>query len=147
MLPEPKQFCNTIGTTLQALEEGTPWANKAELYIQLMKEAVRKDMQVANSPLAFWDYCIEKHAQIYNMTAKDHFKICGSNPHTFTTGEEGEILSLCQYTWYDWCYYQEHTAHFPYNQEVLGRALGSAKGKSNEMAQWVLKANGNIIPC
>ena len=147
MLPELKQFCNTIGTTLQALEEGTPWANKAELYIQLMKEAVRKDMQVANSPLAFWDCCIERHAQIYNMTARDHFKICGSNPHTLTTGEEGEILSLCQYTWYDWCYYQEHTVCFPYNQEVLGRVLGPAKGKGNEMAQWVLKANGIIIPC
>ena len=28
MSPELKQFCNTIGTTLWALEEGTPWANK-----------------------------------------------------------------------------------------------------------------------
>ena len=32
---EAQQFCNTIGTTLQALEEGTPWFNKAELYIKL----------------------------------------------------------------------------------------------------------------
>ena len=81
------------------------------------------------------------------MTARDHFKIHGSNPHTLTTGEEGDILNLCQYAWYDCCYYQEHTVHFPYNQEVLGRVLGPAKGKGNKMAQWVLKANGNIIPC
>jgi hypothetical protein len=26
-----KRFCNEIGTTLRVLEEGTPWANKAEL--------------------------------------------------------------------------------------------------------------------
>ena len=91
MLPELKQFCNMIRTTLWALEEGTPWANKAELYIKLMKEAIRKDMQVANSPLAFWDYCIERCTRIYNMTARDHFKIRGSNPHTLTTGEEGDI--------------------------------------------------------
>ena len=35
-----KQFCNDIGTSLHALEEGTHWANKAELYIGLIKEAV-----------------------------------------------------------------------------------------------------------
>ena len=28
-----QKFCNNIGTTLQALEEGTPWSNKAELYM------------------------------------------------------------------------------------------------------------------
>ena len=36
-----QKFCNNIGTTLWALEEGTPWSNKAELYIGLLKEAVR----------------------------------------------------------------------------------------------------------
>jgi hypothetical protein len=30
--------------------------------------------------------------------------------------------------------------------EVLGRVLGPAKGKGNEMAQWLLKANGNVVP-
>ena len=50
-----KQFCNVVGTMLIALEEGTPWFNKAELYIKLMKEAVRKDMREADSPLPFWD--------------------------------------------------------------------------------------------
>jgi hypothetical protein len=45
---EVKAFCNDIGSTLRALEEGTPWANKAELYIGLLKEAVRKDMKDQN---------------------------------------------------------------------------------------------------
>ena len=46
-------FCNMISTTLRVLEEGTPWSNKAELYIKLMKEAVRKDMKESNCPLRF----------------------------------------------------------------------------------------------
>jgi hypothetical protein len=29
MSKEVKAFCNEIGSTLRALEEGTPWANKA----------------------------------------------------------------------------------------------------------------------
>ena len=143
---EVKQFCNTIGTTLRALEEGTPWANKAELYIKLMKEAVHKDMRVANSPLPFWDYCLEHRVRIYNMMACDNLKIRGTNPHTATLGVEGNISNLCQYSWYDWYYYCDQIAKFPHNQEVLGCVLGPAHGEGNEMAQWVLKANGNVVP-
>ena len=55
-----RKFCNNIGTTLWALEEGTPWSNKAELYIGLLKEAVRKDMHESNSPMSLWDYCVER---------------------------------------------------------------------------------------
>ena len=35
---------------------------------------------------------------------------------------------------------------FPYNREVLGKVLGPATGEGNEMAQWILKANGNVVP-
>ena len=28
---------------------------------------------------------------------------------------------------------------------MLGRVLGPAKGAGNEMAQWILKVNGNVI--
>jgi hypothetical protein len=99
-----RKFLGEIGTTLRVLEEGTPWANKAELYIGLIKEAVRKDMKDSNCPLAFWDYCVERRARINNMTAKDMFKLHGSNAHTALTGDEGDISNLCQYKWYDWCY-------------------------------------------
>jgi hypothetical protein len=55
-----KRFCQEIGTTLRILEERTPWANKAELYIGLIKEAVRKDVKDSSCPLAFWNYCVER---------------------------------------------------------------------------------------
>ena len=58
-----RKFCNDIGTTLQALEEGTPGSNKAELYIGLLKEAVQKDMHESDSPMCLWDYCMEKQDQ------------------------------------------------------------------------------------
>ena len=41
---EVREFCTQIGTTLKVLEAETQWANRAELYIGLIKEAVRKDM-------------------------------------------------------------------------------------------------------
>jgi hypothetical protein len=141
-----RKFCNEIGTTLRALEEGTQWANRAELYIGLIKAAVRKDMKESNSPLVFWDYCVERRARINNLTAKDLFQLHGSNAHTATLGEDGDISNLCRYGWYEWCYFLEQKNAFPYNREVLGRVLGPARGAGNEMAQWVLKPNGNVVP-
>ena len=86
---------------LHVLEEGTPWANKAELYIGLIKEAVWNDMKDSNCPLAFWDYCVERRAQINNMMAKDMFKLHGSNAHMALVGDEGDISDLCQFGWYE----------------------------------------------
>jgi hypothetical protein len=63
-----------------------------------------------------------------------------------TTGEEGDISNLCQYDWYDWCYFRDQKELLPFKKEVLGRVLGPAKGEGNEMAQWILKANGNVVP-
>ena len=81
-----------------------------------------------------------------NLTAKDAFRIHGSTPHTIITGDEGEISDLCQYTWYEWCYFRNQTAGFPNSKEVLGRVLGPARGLGNEMAQWILKENGRVVP-
>ena len=107
MSSEVKKFCKDIGTTLRALEEGTPWSNRAELYIGLIKEAVRKDMCKSNSPLCCWAYSVERRARINNLTAKNAFRLRGSTPHTLTTGDEGDISNLCQYVWYEWCYFRD----------------------------------------
>ena len=141
-----KKFCQEIGTSLRFIEEGTPWANKAELYIGILKEAVRKDMKDSDCPLVLWDYCVERRARINNLTAKDLFQLHGTNAYTALTSEEGDISNLCQFGFYDWCYFREQKASFPFNKEMLGRVLGPAKGEGNEMAQWVLKANGRIVP-
>jgi hypothetical protein len=137
-----RKFCSEIGTTLRILEEGTPWANKAELYIGLIKEAVRKDMKESDCPLSLWDYCVERRARINNLTAKTMFKLHGTNAYTALTGEEGDISNLCQFKWYEWCYYREHKEGFPLTREILGRVLGPATGAGNKMCQWILKTNG-----
>ena len=93
-------------------------------------------MKEANCPLHFWDYCLERRVRIYNLTSRDHIKVRGSNPYTETFGEQGDISNLCQFRWYDWCYFRDHKAPFPHNQEVLGRVLGPARGEGNELSQW-----------
>ena len=141
-----KQFCHEIGTTLRHLEESTQWANLAELYIGLTKESIRKDMQESDSPIVLWDYCAERRARINNLTARNLFQLEGQNPHLATFGEEGDISNICDFKWFEWCYFRQQKAGFPLPSRELGRVLGPSKNAGNEMAQWVLQANGQIVP-
>ena len=50
------KFLSDIGSTLRVLEKETCWANKAELYIGIMKETVQKNMGTSSCPPSFWDY-------------------------------------------------------------------------------------------
>ena len=145
---EVKAFLNKIGTTLKILEQGTQWANRAELYVGLIKQAVRKDMREAQSPLVLWDYCAERRALIFSVTARDLFQLQGSNPHTATFGETADISNLCQFGWYEWCWFYDDSsaAKFPFDKAMLGRCLGPSKNEGNEMTQWVLKHNAQVVP-
>ena len=146
MSREVRSLCHKMGTTLRILEKDTPWSNRAELYIGLLKESVRKDLKFSNSPLAFWDYCAERRAQIATLTARPLPQLQNATPHYDITGTHGDISSLGQFEWYEWVYYREGSAPFPLPREVLGRTLGPARGEGNEMAQWILKSNGNVVP-
>ena len=97
-----KEFCTPIGTTLRILEAKTQWANRAELYVGLIKEATRKDMRATGSPLVLWDYCMERRALIFQITAKKLFQLNGTNPHTMTFGTDADISHLRQFGWYEW---------------------------------------------
>ena len=72
-----KDFLNKIATTLRLLEHNTQWANRAELYVGLVKDAVRKDMHSSGSPLVLWDYAAERRAAIMCLTARDLFQLQG----------------------------------------------------------------------
>ena len=85
---------------MKLLEQGTQWENRAELYVGLVKEAVRKDIRLSHSTLVIWDYAAERRADIMSLTARDMFQLQARNPHTATFGEEGDISHLCQYVWY-----------------------------------------------
>ena len=102
---EVMDFCNKIGTTLRLLEQNTQWANCAELYVGLMKEAERKDIRLTGSPLVLWDFAEEQGAAIIYLTARDLFQLQRSNTYTATFGEEGDISNLCQFGWYEWVYF------------------------------------------
>ena len=142
-----KKFAHKVGMTLRFLKESTQWANRAELYIGFFKEAVRNDLRRSNAPMALWDYCAERRALIHNVLPKELFQLNGSNPTAMTLGVQPDISNLCQYDWYDWCYYRhESNSDWPHQKESVGRVLGPFKNKGNEMAQAILQMNGTVVP-
>ena len=97
-----KRFLNSIGTTLRVLQQGTPWLNRAELYVGILKEAICKDMRSSKAPLAFWDYCLERRARINNLIAKDSFKLHdGMTAHEDIHGEKGDISDVSLFNFYE----------------------------------------------
>ena len=140
-----KRFCDQVGTTLRALERHTPWANRAELYIGILKEAVRKDLRLSNAPMRLWDYAIERRAMIHNLIPRPLFQNKGMSPHEVTFGSQGDISNLSSFGWYEWVYYRDFGS-FPENREKLGRALGPSINDGNEMAQYVLTSKATVIP-
>ena len=80
----------------------------------------------ADSPIIFWDYCIERRAMIENSMAKDNYLLKGSVPHSYMTGEMTDISNLCVYNWYEWIKFRKVGEQYPYPTEWLGRCLGPA---------------------
>ena len=146
---EVRRFLYEVGTTLRVLERGTQWANLAERFIGLLKNGTRADLRESNAPMILWDYCLERRVQIMNLTARDTHKLRGLNPYTVTMGDQGDISNLCNFGWFEWCYYKEDRTprfKYPHALDKLGRCLGPSKNEGNEMAQWVLTQTGSIVP-
>ena len=67
------------------------------------------------------------------------------NPYMATLGQMGNISNLCQFVWYEWVYFHQKTAAFTFQKEELGICLGPTKNDGNEMCQWVLQKNGQVV--
>ena len=139
-----RRFCDQVGTTLRILEAHTPWANRAELYIGILKEAVRKDLRASNAPMVLWDYAMERRARIHNVLPRPLFQNKGLAPHVATFGVPGDISNICNFGWYEWIYFRDESS-FPANKEKLGRILGPLPNEGNEMAQAILNSSGKVI--
>ena len=94
------------------LEEHTQWANLAELYIGLTKEPIRKYMQESYSPLILCDYCAKRGARINILTARNLFQLKVQNPTMATLGKEVDISNICNFQWFERCYFRDQGESF-----------------------------------
>ena len=78
--------------------------------------------------MRLWDYCAERRDKIHNITPRNLFQLNGDIPKVATHGAKGDISNICQFGWYDWCYFQEEgKVEFPFQKQQLGRVIGPMK--------------------
>ncbi len=87
-------------------------------------------MQATGSPLVLWDYCMERRALIFQITAKELFQLNGTNPHTMTFGMDADILNLCRFGWYEW----------DFSEKIKQVFLSRKSGLANASAQLEMRA-------
>ena len=142
---EVKRLCDQFGTTLKILEAGTPWANRAELYIGWLKEAVRKDLRASNAPMVLWDYAIQRRASIHNDVPRTLLQADGQMPHVSNFGFQGDISNLCTFGWHKWVYYRDGGS-FPKNKDFLKSALSHQEWREwYGTSYYECKSKGNFL--
>lgn len=94
-------LCNEAGCQLYELAKDTLVANHAEHYIQMLKDATKKDLVISNCPMIFWDYCIERRAKIINAVTKDNPHLQGQVPEMKMTGQPCDISHICEFEWHE----------------------------------------------
>ena len=88
---------------------------------------------------------MEYKARVNNVTATSLYQLGTVTPYQTIYKTEPDTNNLCQFRFYDWGYYQEETAKFPFPSQILGRVLWTCEDVWNEMAVWILRVDGRII--
>ena len=112
-------LCNEVGCHVVELEKGTPAANRAERAIKTLKDGAKNDLFKSNAPLVLWCYCIERRADIVNVTVRSNYMLQGKTPHLMMTGQPTDISNICEYGWYEWVAYRIEGAKFPVQHQRL----------------------------
>ena len=89
---------------------------------------------------------MERRALISQATSTKLFQLQGYNPYTATVGTQADISNFCHFGWYEWVYYRDKLAAFPFQKKCLGQCLGPDKNEGNVMANLILTHKGTVIP-
>ena len=107
-----KKWCSDVFLPLRILEENTQFANLAERYIGLFKNAITGDLRQIGCPVHLWDFVAIWRMKVHNFTASPRFKLEGLNPYFHTVGTEGDISSICIFGFFLFVMYQDHIQDF-----------------------------------
>ena len=69
----------------------------------------------------------------------------GRVPEEAVTGYTPDISPYAQFDWYEYIWYYDPVAQFPYEKKLLGRWLGVAECSIDIMAFYILTETGKVI--
>ena len=127
--------------TVQQLEHGTPWLNRAEGHVGILKSKILLDLKESNCPIVLWCYAAPSAVtldSVYSLRVKFLAPLL--------TGQHTDISALTETGWYEWVYYRDSESIFPYPVERLGKCLGPCEHKGTVMSQYIFNDQGSVLP-
>ena len=144
ILGEFKRKLNEANCHLKQTKPYSPWMQADEGCIRELKRGVSRLMIRTGSPKRLWGHCIILQALICSCTTNSINMTAGQVPETIMTSDTAKISQICQFGWYDWVMYYDHTT-FPDDKALLGRYLGPAINVGSILTAKILKPNGQYV--
>ena len=69
---ETLRLANQLGCQIVELDKGTTDTNRAECYIQMLKNETKRDLEDSDIPMVFWCYCVGRIVCIINATVREN---------------------------------------------------------------------------
>ena len=117
----------------QSKVEGIVWEIRKHWFHIMLKKKV---------PKRLWDYSIKWVCEVMQHTASTSGDLSGRTAPEQLTGETPEISKYLDFTFYDWCWYNDNAG---LGEMKFGRWLGVSHRVGSLMSYWVLTQKGNII--
>ena len=116
----------------QSKVEGVVWEIR-KCWFRIMLKKVPKQL---------WDYGIKWVCEVMQCTASTSGDLSRRAALEQLTGETPEISDYLDFTFYDWCWYNDNAG---LGETKLGRWLGASHRIGSLMSYWVLTQKGNVI--
>ena len=140
-------FANRIrksGSKLWPIEPHTQKLNPAELAIRQIKVLGRLLSTREQSPQKLSDHLAELCAQIRSSTASESVLAEGRTPRMLTTDDDDDISHLCEFHWYQWCWFYTPSKGDSVRKH-LGRWLGPSETVGEELCAKILQSNAMVM--
>ena len=120
-------------------EPYSPWQNKAENAIGIIKSKHNNRMIKRSVPKVFWDFGLVWESEIYSRTTgKD-----GIVPLERLTGDTIDISDWIDFEFWDSCWYWDPAGGD--NKRKIGRWLGVSHNVGSALCYYVVTSQGNVI--
>ena len=116
--------------------------SKVEGVVREIRKRWFRIMLKKKVPKRLWDYGIKWVCEVMQCTASTSGDLSGQTALEQLTGETPEISEYLDFTFYDWCWYNDNAG---LGETKLGHWLGVSHRVGSLMSYWVLTQKGNVI--
>jgi ribosomal protein L31E len=120
-------------------EPFSPWQNKAETAVRIVKQRWKRLMVTKSVPVRLWDFALSWICQIYSRTA---FK-GGRTGWEIVTGDTPDISEWTDFSFYDLVWYWHDPGSI--DNPCIGRWLGVSHRVGSALCYWILTSSCKVV--